>query len=62
LIFDGFTSKLSRAIHLENLLEETPNEIVYPSEKIRPNDPIMYVFTSGTTGLPKPAVIKQRLI
>lgn len=59
-MFDGYTSKLSRAIHLENLLEKTPNEIVYPSEKIKPNDPIMYVFTSGTTGLPKPAVIKQR--
>ena len=27
--------------------------------KSHPNDPLMYVYTSGTTGMPKPAVIRQ---
>jgi len=59
LMFDGTHSKLVNSIHLENLLEKTSSQLVYPYEKIKPSDPIMYVFTSGTTGLPKPAVIKQ---
>jgi solute carrier family 27 (fatty acid transporter), member 1/4 len=44
---------------LDNLIKNTPNEVVYPEEKCIPSDTIMYIYTSGTTGLPKPAVIKQ---
>lgn len=60
LIVDGQSSNISRAANLNNLLQTAPSDLVKADEKIRPQDPIMYVFTSGTTGLPKPAVIKQR--
>lgn len=62
LIVDGQTFNITKSACLEQLLNKTTAEIVQPDEKIKPNDPIMYVFTSGTTGLPKPAVIKQRYL
>lgn len=48
-------------MNLQELLMRAPTGPVLPSlvEKCTPNDPIMYVYTSGTTGMPKPAVIKQ---
>lgn len=41
------------------MLKKVSNEINYPPQDIGSKDVIMYVFTSGTTGLPKPAVIKH---
>ena len=46
--------------YLNELLEkDTTGQIVKPGEIILPQDVLMYVYTSGTTGLPKPAVIKH---
>jgi acyl-CoA synthetase (AMP-forming)/AMP-acid ligase II len=54
------TKPLSSALVLESTLSYVSTEVEYALDSpIQPNDTIMYVYTSGTTGLPKPAVIKQ---
>lgn len=51
-------SNLDNVDQLEMLLKPMSSEFI-PSENIQGNDVLMYVYTSGTTGLPKPAVIKH---
>lgn len=51
--------ELLAKVKLDEMLRDVLAEVVEPNEKLSPNDIIVYVYTSGTTGLPKPAVIKQ---
>ena len=43
----------------ELVRDHTTGKVVEPAEKILTTDALLYIFTSGTTGLPKPAIIKQ---
>lgn len=57
--FEKGSMKPSKAFNLKDLLAKTSKIMTFPIVKCIPSDPIMYVYTSGTTGLPKPAVIRQ---
>ncbi len=57
---DPNTKSLPSALVLKSTLSYVSDQVEYTVDSpIGPNDTIMYVYTSGTTGLPKPAVIKQ---
>lgn len=55
----GEASKLPHAIDLDVGLKLAPTSLPTPSEPINFTDKLLYIFTSGTTGLPKAAVIKH---
>jgi len=50
---------LMKATDLDAGLLHAPTSVPVPSEAINFTDKLLYIFTSGTTGLPKAAVIKH---
>lgn len=54
-------AKLSNPVdvELENLLKNETGDYFAHNEEVSVKDTVIYIFTSGTTGLPKPAVIRH---
>jgi len=52
-------SLIPNATDLDAGLLHAPTSVPVPSEQINFTDKLLYIFTSGTTGLPKAAVIKH---
>ncbi|KAK6053952.1 hypothetical protein COOONC_08543 [Cooperia oncophora] len=44
---------------IQRLLQEQPSSQPTSQRRMSFQDPLCYIFTSGTTGMPKPAVIKH---
>ena len=55
-------NKPSWAEDLNSTLPQQPTENLEETRDIRGGEIALYIFTSGTTGLPKPAIIYQRRI
>ena len=55
-------NKPSWAEDLHSTLPQQPTENLEETRDIRGGEIALYIFTSGTTGLPKPAIIYQRRI
>ena len=56
---DKSSSLASRTIYLANEMSRQPDYKLEGTCTLGLNDKLMYVYTSGTTGLPKAACIKH---
>ncbi|VDM75156.1 unnamed protein product [Strongylus vulgaris] len=59
VILSGGTSLRSYIKSIDELLPTQPTSQPIPLRQMTFQDPLCYIFTSGTTGMPKPAVIKH---
>lgn len=56
-VFGEFSDLLSNAHDLSKLIDEASTDCVVLPDPPSYRDHLMYIFTSGTTGLPKAAVM-----
>ncbi|CAJ0589750.1 unnamed protein product [Cylicocyclus nassatus] len=59
LIFTEGTALKEYVKCIENLLQTQPTSQPTPMREMTFQDPLCYIFTSGTTGMPKAAIIKH---